>query len=345
MKGIAHFVSGVAIATFFPPVVSSAAAGSILPVLGGIAAILPDTLDFKFVRYFQNHDLEIDPGPDPDGQAIGSELAAVMQQAYETRQPQSVMLHTIRLGADLWRRYTLRFDPEHGQIGVRVGPVVDTGKNPLPGSAPDGAEEVRIPLDVPLADTYDREIDIDIFTGPSITFRRQHGQLHVHFLDWHRRWSHSLTLAAALGLGTAAVSGLVEHLVRGDVTQLPFWIGLVVGLGFVGHIVQDQLGHMGSNLLYPLTQDRTPGLGLLRSGDALPNFLTVWTALMLILFNLDRFSAQPRFPPGWFLSLVLILPIVILGAAYRHRRRRWSASTEALREQDILSEAAEAEMS
>jgi hypothetical protein len=53
MKGIAHFVTGVAIATFFPEVVESAAQGSLLPMLGGVAGILPDTLDFKFVRYLE----------------------------------------------------------------------------------------------------------------------------------------------------------------------------------------------------------------------------------------------------------------------------------------------------
>lgn len=51
MKGIAHFITGVAIATLFPEVVGRAAEGSLLPVLGGIAGLLPDTLDFKFVRY------------------------------------------------------------------------------------------------------------------------------------------------------------------------------------------------------------------------------------------------------------------------------------------------------
>jgi len=45
MKGITHFLTGVAIATFFPEVVRQAADGSLLPVLGGVAGILPDTLE------------------------------------------------------------------------------------------------------------------------------------------------------------------------------------------------------------------------------------------------------------------------------------------------------------
>ncbi len=59
-----------------------------------------------------------------------------MRKAYETGKPQNVMLHTIRLGADLWRQYAIRFAPEHNEVTVRIGPVVDTGQVPLPGSEP-----------------------------------------------------------------------------------------------------------------------------------------------------------------------------------------------------------------
>jgi hypothetical protein len=52
MKGISHFITGVAIATFFPEVVQAGGVGSLLPMLGGIGGILPDTIDFKFARYW-----------------------------------------------------------------------------------------------------------------------------------------------------------------------------------------------------------------------------------------------------------------------------------------------------
>ncbi len=205
--------------------------------------------------------------------------------------PQNIMPHTIRLGADLWRQYTIRFAPQHNEVAVRIGPVVNTGPVPLPGS--EGANlpssevganpcgrppenpcgrppenpcghppgEVQIKVGIPMAPTYDAENKVDIFSGPSFKFERRDDQLHVHFLDWHRRWSHSLTLAAALGL--------LGWLVFGK------WGGLVIGLGFAGHVLEDQLGFMGSNLFYPFTKKRTTGLQLLRSGDAVPNFLTV----------------------------------------------------------------------
>ena len=354
MKGIAHFVTGVAIATFFPEVVQHAAGGSLLPVLGGVAGILPDTLDFKFVRFFEHYDEEIDPGPEPDAGEIAERVAGAMRRAYETGKPQNVMLHTIRLGADLWRQYTIRFDPAHDEVAVRIGPIVNTSQVPLPGSefpplssppmggtegglssppkgGTEGGRQASAKIGVPTAPTYDEEIQIDIFSGPSFKFERQGDRLQVHFLDWHRRWSHSLTLAAALGL----IGGLI----------LGKWAGLVIGLGFVGHVLEDQLGFMGSNLFYPFSRRRSQGAQLLHSGDAAPNLLTVWTALAVILFNLDRFSAQPRLDPRWFLRLAVALPMLVLGGVYQwQRRRQRRRAKEALQQDDIVAEIEEVEV-
>jgi len=331
MKGISHFITGVALATFFPEVVRAGSQGSLMPMLGGIGGILPDTLDFKFARYFERYDLEIDPGAEPNARDIAEQVAGAMRRAYETGEPQNVMLHTIRLGADLWRQYVIRFDPERNEVAARIGPIVNTGQAPLPGSEPEGAEEVRIHIDAPMVHTYDAENKIDIFSGPSFKFERRGDRLHVHFLDWHRRWSHSLTLAAVVGLAMGLIFGK--------------WAGIAVGLGFVGHVLEDQLGFMGSNLFYPLTKQRVIGLQLLRSGDAIPNFMTVWTAVALIIFNLDRFSAQPLLNPWWFLGLAVALPVVLMGGLYQYQRRRRKPETkESLQQQDILSEAEEVEI-
>jgi membrane-bound metal-dependent hydrolase YbcI (DUF457 family) len=269
-----------------------------------------------------------------------------MRQAYESGEPQKVMLHTIRLGADLWRQYTVRFDPEEGEVVVRVGPTVDTGQVPLPGSGPappparsEGAERAvrtRTDVGVPLVDTYDQDVQVDIFSGLSFRFERRGERLHVDFLPWHRRWSHSLTLATALGLGAAAVGALVELVTRGGPSGTPGWVGLVVALGLVGHIAEHQLGYMESNLLFPFARERTNGWGRLCSGDAIPNFLTVWRAVTVMLFNLDRFSAQPRLGP-WWAFLGLALPVGVLGAVYRWRQRGERRAAEGLRQGDVVA--------
>ena len=53
MKGIAHFISGVAAASFIPAAVASAEEGSLVLALAGACALLPDTLDFKVFRYLK----------------------------------------------------------------------------------------------------------------------------------------------------------------------------------------------------------------------------------------------------------------------------------------------------
>jgi membrane-bound metal-dependent hydrolase YbcI (DUF457 family) len=341
MKGISHFITGVALATFFPEVVHAGTQGSLLPVLGGIGGILPDTLDFKFARYFEHYSVEIDPGPDPDPEVIADALADAMHTAYEGGESQNVVVHTIRLGADLWREYAIRFDPENGEIVVRIGPLVNTGQVPLPGTRPQGAIEARRKLDVPLVHTYSSEYKVNIFGGPSFRFEREGDQLYVHFLDWHRRWSHSLTLAVVVGL---AVVPLVGSLAGWNVG---LWAGLVAGLGFAGHVLEDQLGYMGSNLFWPFTKKRVPGLKMIHSGDAIPNFLTVWISVAVILFNLDRFSAQPMLDPWWFLALAVALPVAVLGVAYliqKARPRPGQASLEAKRQADMLAEVEELEI-
>ena len=76
MKGTSHFITGVALATFFPQAVQAGAQGSLLLMLGGISGILPDTLDFKFARHFERYDLEIGPGPQTDARDL-SEMEVV----------------------------------------------------------------------------------------------------------------------------------------------------------------------------------------------------------------------------------------------------------------------------
>ncbi|HEY90039.1 MAG TPA: metal-dependent hydrolase [Thermoflexia bacterium] len=330
MKGISHFITGVALATFFPEVVQLGAEGVLLPMLAGIGGILPDTLDFKFARYFEKYDLEIDPGLDPDPEYIADVLAAAMRRAYESGTSQNVMAHTVRLGPDLWREYAIRFDPEAGEVAVRVGPLVNTGQVPYAGTEPAGMEEARRKVGAPLVHTYSSEYKINIFSGPSFRFAREGEDLYVHFLDWHRRWSHSLTLSVVLG----GIFGLL----------FGKWAGLVAGLGFAAHVLEDQVGYMGSNLFWPFTAKRLPGLGLIHSGDAIPNFLTVWTSVALILFNLDRFSPAPLLPPARYLLVAIGAPWLVLGGKYawdKIQARLEPTSREARRQADIIAEVEE----
>jgi membrane-bound metal-dependent hydrolase YbcI (DUF457 family) len=335
MKGIAHFVTGVAVATFFPEVVHGAAQHlGFGPLLGGLTGLLPDTLDFKFVRYFERRDDEIDPAQitdeagRPDAQAMAERIAAAMDRAYDTGRQIKVQLQTLKLGADLWRRYSLTFDLAHNEVLIRIGPAVTTGQTPLPGSELPGLKTGRAPVRAPIHYTYDAETTIDIFSGPSLAFERVGEAIEVTFLPWHRAWSHSLALALLLGAAGALVAPVY---------------GLVMALAALAHVLEDQLGAMGSNLFYPFSRKRIMGLGLIRSGDAVPNFLAVGLGLALILFNLDRFSGAPVLPALPYLLATAGLPLLLalgwLAWSARRRTRRLAAPVRAAVE--ALDETAE----
>lgn len=302
VKGIAHFVTGVAVATFFPEIVHGASQNlSFGPLLGGFAALLPDTLDFKFVRYLERRDEEIDPAKitteagNPDPQAIAERIASAMNRASESGERVKIHLHTLRLGPDLWRQWSVAFDPVHNQVLVRTGLAVTTGQVPYVGSEIPGPEMGRADVDSRILCTYGAEIQIDILSGPSLVFERAGDAVEVVFLPWHRAWTHSLGMALLLGAIGAFFSPVY---------------GLVMALGVLTHIVEDQFGYLGSNLWFPLTRRRTTGLKLFHSGDALPNFLAVWIGMSVILLNLDRFSAAPVIPVLPYVLGVVVLPLL-----------------------------------
>jgi membrane-bound metal-dependent hydrolase YbcI (DUF457 family) len=152
------------------------------------------------------------------------------------------------------------------------------------------------------------------------------GRVRIEFLPWHRVWSHSLVLAAVLGLAVAVMLGPLA--------------GWVAGLGYAAHVLEDQLGYLGSNLFWPFTRRRSDGLHLIHSGDAIPNAVTVWVSLSLLLLNLDRGRAAPLIEAGPYIAFAVALPALTLSAVYARRKwRRYAASRQAPRNDEALAEA------
>lgn len=331
MKGLVHFLSGLALATFFPEAVNLAASqSSFILVLGAVGGLLPDTLDFRLSRFLEKPDVDIDPdSANPDPQAIAERVAEAINRVAETERKLVIQLRTIRLGPNRWRQYSLRFDVDTRNVIVKIGPMVNTSQQPLPErmeeedldvtgvvllshqgvastSSPIGREG-RATVNTPILPTYGEETNIDIFGGPSFALEWRNGQVEINFIPWHRQWSHSLTLAAMFGLLAGIPFGATA--------------GAIAGLAYAVHIAEDQLGFLGSNLFFPFTRRRIPGLKWIHSGEAVPNFLAVWTMLTIILFNLDRFSARPLIDPPIFFGFAW-LPVLALFAAYVYNRGR-----------------------
>lgn len=304
MKGISHFISGVALASCCPWAVEAALAGNpAYFILGGACGILPDTLDFKFYRFFYRYDRTITPDPrSPDPQAIAAGIAEAVAAAAQTPGMLRLKINTLRLSADRWQQFKIRFDPQRQTVSVGLGPVVTTGQVPIPGTFPAEASGGLESLAAPIGETYESVTTVDIFDGPSFGFEKNaEGRVVIHFLPWHRSWTHSLVLAGALAAGVAGVAD---------------WRAGVVAAGaFALHVLEDQLGFMGSNLFAPFTRRRSRGLRWMRSGDALPNFGTVWFCCLLIFWNAYRAMPDPPCLFGFFRLMLYggIIPLGLFG--------------------------------
>lgn len=343
MKGFTHFISGIAVASFFPQAIHMASQEqSFILCLGGIFGILPDTLDFKFAKYFHKSDFEVRPDPDPeklDARMIAETVAQAIRKA-EKEGRGTVQLHTMQLGSNLWRSYTLGFDTATSEVVVELGPLVDTGQIPFDGTEiKDPARaSARVKVESKFFQQFDKKSQIAIMTGPCFEFvKRGEGQIEIVFLPWHRTWSHSFTL----GILTALIVGAFTYFMvpegpNPELYTIPRWLlyPLIIMFGSMVHIIEDSTGFMGNNLFYPFTKDRTNGLGLMSAAEAIPNFLFVWTSLIAILYNLDRYRWAPEStPPGiqsptsfffWF----YILPLAIMAYFFFKGKREKAARAE-----------------
>lgn len=292
MKGFSHFMSGVAVASFGPWAIEAAQNGNpIFFILGGAMGILPDTLDFKFYRFFYNHDIYVEPDPkNPDPQYVADEFARAVALAVDEKRYVRVKLSSVRLGADFWQQYSVKIDNEKLEVLVKFGPVVNTGQVPVEGTENRYPTVARAKLKAKVIQTYDAALKVDIFDGPTIGLKpMKNGDLDLEFLPWHREWSHSLTIGAFLGL----IIGALAYFISGWSMAWQCFVTIAACYGV--HVVEDQMGHMGSNIFYPLTKNRTPGLHWMHSGDGLPNFLGVWICCLLIFWNLYRAIPAPTY--------------------------------------------------
>ena len=173
MKGFTHFISGIAVASFFPQAVQMAAQeSSFILCLGGLFGILPDTLDFKLAKYFYKSDFEVKPDPNKlDAREIANGVAQAVNKAIETGKG-TVQLHTMQIASNRWRSYLLRFDTKTSEICVDIGPEVDTGQIPFDGTELTDPEKAhaRVKVDCEFYQQFDKVSNIAIMTGPCFEF-------------------------------------------------------------------------------------------------------------------------------------------------------------------------------
>lgn len=328
MKGFTHFISAAAVASTVPGAAAFAVNNtSFIIVLGGVFGLLPDTLDFKLNKFLHKYDEIYEPAQLPDPQDIARAVARNIETTWQEKKKRHFHLQTIKVGADLWREYSVWFDHETREIIVRVGPIVTTGKVPIAGSEPTENCEGRATVNCAFKQNYQTRTSVSIFSGPSFGLIPRDDHVDIQFIPWHRGWSHSLTVSLFFGLLAWFLAALFYQN-----WLYPGWMyAACITLGAWTHVIEDQFGFMGSNLLFPFTKKRAGGFKTMHAGDALPNFLVVWLAVALLFWNMYR--ALPPSPfmdvviNGWrYLLFVVVIPTALLLGGWLWRRSLFTVS-------------------
>jgi membrane-bound metal-dependent hydrolase YbcI (DUF457 family) len=258
--------------------------------------------------------VEVTPDPNrPDAGEIAKAVAWALDHAATTGRPVRLKLNTVRLATDRWQQYAVRFNVAGRRVEVTYGPVVDTGGRPEAEARererrPERAASAPVWCDIRL--DYQATTRVDIFDGASFTMEpAPDGAVIPRFIPWHREWSHGFITGALLAAPVALFGG--------------WQAGVVAFAAYAAHVLADQLGYLGSNLFFPFTRERTPGLRLTRSGGSHANALAVWLSCLTVFWNL--YAANP--PPGTGLNP---LKLLVFGAAlpyalWRLAERWWPA--------------------
>jgi membrane-bound metal-dependent hydrolase YbcI (DUF457 family) len=311
MKGLTHFISGVALASFVPVatrLANSTVGNSYILALGGLFGIMPDTLDFKVGQFFARYNYDVDADPNnPDPQKMAEQIGRAIDECHETGRDVRVQLYPLRLGVDLWRQYVVKFDGEKNEVIVIINEIVTTSQTPYLDTEPKKNRVGRYRVKGKLLETHGKPSVVDIMSGPQFGFKKKGDVVEVEFLPWHRTWSHSFVL----GFFLSCIVWLLASLVVG--WRLGWAYGLVSFLGYAIHITEDLTGHMGGSLLWPFQKDRTNGLCLFKASSPHANFSVDYVMVTLLLFNLNRFAPQPFFSLGTipYFLYVIVIPLAI----------------------------------
>ncbi len=338
MKGLTHYIVGVAIATFFIDAVQMTIFDkSWILLLGGVFGILPDFMDFRFARYLIVHDYEVTPGhKDLNPRVVSETVAKAIDEAAEKSKSIKIKLHSMKVSRDFWRQYSVQFDTDKKEIITKIGPLVTTGQVPQPGTAPKGDKAIAVAkYKADINHTYHLATNIDIWHGNDWEFVPEGDKIRVDFIPWHRKVWHSFTAGLLFGPIGFLIYGDWSAMMSGDVlgffTAQAGWLAaLIIVLGFWGHVVCDQLGNLGSNLFYPFTKKRARGLKMTSASDPFSNISFVYASIALIIFNFNAFNYRHSFMMwgidnfhgvNYFIGLaeyfvlVIILPMVLLKLA------------------------------
>lgn len=308
MKGIGHFLTGMAVATCFPEAMRATLDhGSFVLLAGGAFGLLPDTLDFRIGRYLWKHDVTVTPDLDNlDARPIAQAVAAAIDRAAETGKPVKVKLHTLKVSANYHRTYSIQIDEERKVVKARIGPLKTMGQTMgggghLPRSLPDVPPEqleAEAPFAAEMRNPYHASTEVAIFSGPDFSFVPADGHVRMDFIPWHRTWAHSPFVGLLCGLLGFLVYGLFMS-DAGLVSSMSLTVFGIITLSFWGHTLVDQFGVLGSVLFWPFSDKRSSGFKWTHAAAVLGNITLNYVCVAVILWNCIVHTTEANIIMPW----------------------------------------------
>jgi membrane-bound metal-dependent hydrolase YbcI (DUF457 family) len=376
MKGIGHFLTGIAVATCFPEAMRATLEdNSLIILMGGAFGLLPDTLDFRVGRYLWKHDYTHTPDLEKlDARPVAEVVAKAIDEAHEKQRPIKVKLHTLKVSANYHRTYSIKIDPERKVVRAEIGPLKTMGQvmgggGHLPRSLPEGEGHgplvAEAPYQADMVNPYHARTSVGIFSGPDFSFVPDNGKVRMDFIPWHRTWAHSPFVGILCGLLGWLIYGLLGVSTQGaaaftsPLALTAFGVGTVA---FWGHTFVDQFGVLGSVLFWPFSDKRSSGFGWTHAASVLGNITLNYVCVAIVFWNLIVYTAEAGVilpwaagmaggfsdPAFYFVSLAnfatyyLAIPILALHVGARVFRRFVPAVTYPSVEYKEIEEAAEA---
>jgi len=276
---LSRFVTGLAWASCWPSALESARGNNPIPILlGGIGALLPDTLDQWVSIPLHKPDIHIVPPPEaPDPIMVAETLAQLISQSQNNNRMHKIECYPLPIGPDRWTPYTIHFDSSQQQITVMIG-----GNNPLKASVP-----------VPVGFTTNHIHRLHIHSEP-LSLRTEplpDKRVALNIMPQIQQWTHSLLIALVISVLIAGIWGITT--------------GFIAGGAYALHLLMDQWGFTGSTLFWPFTQRRLPGFQWVKPDQhQFLNLSVLWLAVVLVTGNIIRTTAPTLEGPSLFQILL-----------------------------------------
>lgn len=284
----------------------------------------------------------------PHPQYIANLVASAIDRAYESGKLVTVKIFNIRMKGDVYRRFLVHYDVANQRIIVYMGPLVSTGGLPFEGTDTPSYRRIGVAkTKYPFRKVYPRPTIIDAFNGPEIGFERirrsDEDVVEEVFIPWHRGFTHSFTAGFLLALPLFVILSIVGY-------RNAFDLALASMLGYWMHVIEDQLGFMGSVLFPPLTKRRIPGLMLGPRIYGAMNFSAAWLMIAITIWNINRYlpmvspgSLKPITLPDPLSLALLISPSIVLFTAGIIDRIRYGEILRKIKEEKEVEEMLEEE--